>query len=106
MLVFYIQDQEEKILAFGQHTPSFVNKFFKSKTTKVSWIHYLLQEDYGNALNNLKEYLAKESNIYKRCDMLSWTRMLFVMGLEEDEDVEMDSDNETADSAIGKFKQK
>ncbi|KAG1456012.1 hypothetical protein G6F56_006931 [Rhizopus delemar] len=93
-------DQEEKILAFGQHTPSFVNKFFKSKTTKVSWIHYLLQEDYGNALNNLKEYLAKESNIYKRCDMLSWTRMLFVMGLEEDEDVEMDSDNETADSAI------
>ncbi|KAI9251228.1 hypothetical protein BY458DRAFT_523968 [Sporodiniella umbellata] len=84
IMEWYINnDKEANILVWSQYAPEFLSTFFEHKVTNVSWIYHLLKEDNAKALIDLKEGLNKEQNVYKRCTMLSWAKMLFVADAED-----------------------
>lgn len=86
-LMRMIIGEDEKILLLSKHVPDYVDKFFENNPVKISWTYYLLQENYVKALIRLKECLERETNVYKRCDMLSWANMMLVATKEEKDDM-------------------
>ncbi|CEG68198.1 hypothetical protein RMATCC62417_04509 [Rhizopus microsporus] len=71
--------QEEKILSLSRAVPEYLDQIFENRAMSISWIHHMTQENYEKASQCLKECVKKETNVYKRCDMLSWMKMLYAV---------------------------